>query len=196
MNHFFLQKNALLALAATLLISCKPSHTYSEDKKGVITKLYKIDQEIQYFNQSRLEDQKYLDSMNLIVKKVFAENCLVVKEYFNENSFPGIKENGKEIALQFWVIVQHSDHDVKFQEKVLRAMKRELKNNNVNARNFAYLFDRILKNKGKKQMYGTQISWETGLPTPLPLKYPEKLDEMRKEMGLEPISEYLASFLN
>lgn len=196
MKDIFLKKIIIAAITVTLFISCKSSHTYSEDKKNAITKMYKTDQEIQSYNKNRFGDQKYLDSMNLAVKKVFEENCLVVKKYFNENSFPGIKENGKDTALQFWAIVQHSDHDVKFQKKVLKAMEKELQNNNVSRRNYAYLSDRVLKNKGEKQLYGTQITWETGLPTPYPLKYPEKLDEMRKEMGLEPISEYLASFLN
>lgn len=196
MKYIFLKKFIITTVAVTLLISCKSSYTYSEDKKKAIAKMYKTDQEIQNYNQNRLEDQKYLDSMNLVVKNVFKENCFVVKKYFNENSFPGIKENGKDTALQFWAIVQHSDHDVKFQKKVLKAMKKELNNNNVSRRNYAYLFDRVLKNKGEKQLYGTQITWETGFPTSYPLKHPEKLDEMRKEMGLEPISEYLASFFN
>lgn len=196
MKYIFFKKIIIITFAVTLLVSCKSSHTYSEDKKKTIAKMYKVDQEIQSYNQNKLGDQKYLDSMNLVVQNVFKENCVVVKKYFNENSFPGIKENGKDTALQFWAIVQHSDHDIKFQEKVLKAMSKELKKNNVSRRNYAYLFDRVLKNKGEKQLYGTQVSWETGLPTSYPLKYPEKVDQMRKEMGLEPISEYLASFLN
>lgn len=191
-------KTLLTALSfLILLFSCKTvSVPYTQSMKDNLTEMFKVDQQVQTWDEARLEDQKYIDSMNIAGEKVFRENCDVVKKYFSKYSYPGVKENGKETAMHFWTIVQHSDHDVEFQQQVLKAMKKELKNNNINRRNYAYLYDRVHKNMGKEQLYGTQIDWSSGRAQPYKLKYPDKVNELRKEMELEPIEEYLASFSN
>ncbi|MDX6187831.1 DUF6624 domain-containing protein [Flavobacterium sp. Fl-318] len=179
-----------------LFTSCKTSRPYTEDMKIELKRMFDKDQELLTFDEKRYNDKKYMDSMNVEGEKVIRKNCEVAKKYFKKYSFPGLKENGKEAAMNFWLIVQHSDHDVVFQEKVLKAMKKEYKNKNISPRNYAYLYDRVAKNKGDKQLYATQIDWSSGKPLPLPLKYPEKVEELRKEKGLEPLKEYLDSFLN
>ena len=107
----------------------------------------------------------------------------------------GQKKNGKAASLNFWLIVQHGDHDVAFQKKVLKAMKKELKTKNVLSQNYAYLYDRVKKNENKPQLYGTQMVWDSlGVHSPYNLKSPEKINERRAEMGLETIEEYLKLF--
>jgi len=55
---------------------------------------------------------------------------------------------------------------------------------------FAYLQDRVLTMSGKPQIYGTQHDTdENGIAFPLPIKEPEKVDILRQEVGLEPLSE-------
>jgi hypothetical protein len=184
----------LLVFSSVSFFSCGVSKPYSEEIKLNLRELFKKDQEVQNFNSKRLEDKKYLDSMNLQVHTMYKNNCEIVKQYFKKYAYPGLKENGKEACTNFWVIVQHSDHDVAFQEAVLNAMTKQYKKNNVDKRKYAYLQDRVLKNKGEKQIYGTQVGWSTGKPVPLPLKHPEKVDELRKVMELEPLQEYLDSF--
>lgn len=178
-------------------VSCKTASVpYTQNMKDNLAYMFKVDQQVQTWDEARLEDQQYIDSMNIASEKVFRDNCIVVKEYFRKYSYPGVKENGKETAMHFWTIIQHADHDVEFQTQVLKAMKKQLRKNNVNRRNYAYLYDRVQKNKDKEQLYGTQIDWSSGTAQPYKLKYPEKVNELRKEMELEPIEEYLASFSN
>ncbi|MCD8178601.1 MAG: hypothetical protein LUE98_14730 [Tannerellaceae bacterium] len=57
----------------------------------------------------------------------------------------------------------------------------------------AFLTDRILMNQGKKQIYGTQkiISDNPAKSYIVPLEYPEKVDQLRKESGLPPLAEEL-----
>ncbi|MCL9803903.1 hypothetical protein NAT51_00095 [Flavobacterium amniphilum] len=166
--------------------------------KARIASMYEEDQRCQRFDTDRIikEGKKYTDSMNNEKNRIMEENTLIAKQYFTEKGYPGIKENGESISMKFWALVQHSDHDVDFQKKALKSMKKELRNKNVSIRNYAYLHDRVHKNKGKKQLYGTQVEWSTGRPLPYDLKYPEKVDTLRKEVGLEPLKEYLDSFMN
>jgi hypothetical protein len=184
MKATFLIKPIYLLLSITLLISCKSSKPYTEEMKSELKNMFKKDQAIQTWDSKRLEDKHYIDSMNIEVDNEIKRNCEIIKKYYKEYSFPGLKENGKETSMNFWLLVQHSDHDVIFQEQVLKSMKKELKHKNASPNNYAYLCDRVLKNKGEKQLYGSQVEWSTGAPLPYKLKYPEKVDEMRKKNGI------------
>ncbi len=54
----------------------------------------------------------------------------------------------------------------------------------------AYLQDRVLTMSGKSQIYGTQHDIdENGTAYPLPIEEPEMVETLRKEVGLEPLSE-------
>lgn len=62
--------------------------------------------------------------------------------------------DGDEAA---WVIAQHADNFVGFQEKCLRFLQEADQQENTNPHNVAYLYDRIQINKGGHQRYGTQM---------------------------------------
>jgi hypothetical protein len=175
-------------------VSCKSKIPYSENMKLEMKEMYSKDQILQIWDPKKEQRQSYRDSMEVELNLLCVKNLNVVKTYFNDNGFPGIKENGKEASLNFWLIVQHGDHDVKFQNKVLKAMRKEVNYKNVSLRNFAYLYDRVKKNKNKPQLYGTQISWTTGKPLPYNLKNPKEVNGRRMKMELEPIEDYLKSF--
>jgi hypothetical protein len=50
-------------------------------------------------------------------------------------------------------------------------------------------------NEGRKQIYGTQIvGVKDGAPVPWPCEEPERVDELRAEVGIEPFDEYVARF--
>lgn len=151
-----------------LLFSCKTASVpYTQTMKDNLAFMYKTDQDVQTFDDARLNDKAYMNAKRLAVDSVFRANCTIVKEYFSKYSFPEVKENGYDAALHFWTIVQHSDHDVEFQAQVLKAMEKQLKKNNVSRRNYAYLYDRIQQNLGNEQLYGTQIDWSTGKAQPI-----------------------------
>jgi len=191
-------KNLCMLTLMILLTSCGSNKNvaYTNAVRHELAEMWKTDQKVQTWDESRLEDKNYLDSMTVVQDKVSRENCETIKGYLNKYGFPGLNSNDKVTSMQFWTIVQHSDHDVPFQAKVLKLMRKQLDHNNVNRRNYAYLYDRVHKNLGKPQRYGTQIEWINNEPTPYKLEHPEKVDERRKSMELEPMEEYLFSFIN
>ncbi|MQA83904.1 MAG: hypothetical protein GEV03_04530 [Streptosporangiales bacterium] len=56
----------------------------------------------------------------------------------------------------------------------------------------AYLTDRVAINRGRRQTYGTQISCADGRAVTKPMVDPERVDERRRDVGLQPLEEYLA----
>lgn len=119
-------------------------------------------------------------------------NLIQVEHIFRQYGYPGAELAGKESAHNFWLIVQHCDRDPAFQEEVLAAMKPEVEKGAVNSRDYVYLMDRVLVNQGELQVYGTQmqlnrdsISFE-----PKPMIEPDRVDEIRKEMGMGSIEWY------
>jgi hypothetical protein len=122
-------------------------------------------------------------------------NELKAKAIINKYGYPGYDRVG-EISDNFWAIVQHCDDDIPFQEHVLALMKKEVAKNNASKEKYAYLVDRVLVNKHQKQIYGTQVRYDTVTrkSAPFPLKYPKSVNKLRKQMGMETLEAYLKNF--
>ncbi|MFA5887628.1 MAG: DUF6624 domain-containing protein [Candidatus Nanoarchaeia archaeon] len=130
-------------------------------------------------------DQKLLKKRNW--EKSFetaAENTLWLKGIIKKYGWPSAKlveTTGEQYA---WLLAQHSD-DLSFQEKCLGLLKK-MPSTIERRGHIAYLTDRILIKKKKKQIYGTQFMKNK----PYPIKDKANLDKRRKKAGLEPFSEY------
>jgi hypothetical protein len=122
-------------------------------------------------------------------------NQVKAKAIIKKYGYPGYDLVGGS-SDSFWIIVQHCDNDVPFQERVLALMKQQIAKNNASKTKYAYLTDRVLVNKDQKQIYGTQLSRDnkTGKYSPFPLKDPKLVDKLRKEVGLEPLAIYINNF--
>lgn len=103
-----------------------------------------------------------------------------------------ISKFGKKADHQAWLLVQHADHDLSFQEKCLLMLEKLLPFNETNPTNYAYLFDRVAINSGRKQRYGTQADIYEGQVKLLPYEGTlGELNERRHTVGLEPVEKYL-----
>jgi hypothetical protein len=181
-------KNIYIVLTTLILTSCAIQLT--DNKKATLTKelqeMVKTDQ----IAASHWEDEwkNYKDS-------VFTTHKMQVEAMFNKYGFLGFDKVGKEGSANFWLIVQHCDKFPEFQKKVLTAMDKEVKKGNANPDNYAYLYDRVEANAGRKQLFGTQVNYEvntTGRAFPkFGLVDSINVDKKRKEYGLEPLKDYL-----
>lgn len=176
-----------------MIIACKTKNIpYTKKMKSDLQVMFKKDQDIQnlIINTS---DEK-VNKLDLEKKKytIFKKNCNTLKKYFYEYGYPTINTNGKKISHTFWLLVQHCDHDSDFQKAVLKAMKKELNNENVDKVDYAYLYDRVQINIGKKQLYGTQVGYDENYkPYIKKLKNPSTVNKRRKAIGLNTIEEYI-----
>lgn len=122
------------------------------------------------------------------------ENRQWLKQIVAEQGWPTISEVGKRGAFGAWLLAQHADMDPAFQLRALRMMKPLVAKGEVSKRNYAYLYDRTTLKLNIKQRYGTQVQCEDGAFVPQALEEPDRVDELRTEMDLEPLADYLARF--
>lgn len=124
-------------------------------------------------------------------KKVDKENTKKLKKIVAGFGWPDFKLVGKRVSHLAWLIVQHADHDVDFQERCLQLMEEKSKAGLVNSANVAYLTDRVRVKQGKKQLYGTQFYVDqSGNFKPRPIYKIKELRNRRKKMGLENFGAY------
>src|SRR3989344_3193838 len=78
-----------------------------------------------------------------------------LKEIIEKNGWPSINLVGKKSSRSAWLIIQHADHDVRFQKKCLALMHEIYKRDtqNISQENIAFLTDRILVNTKQKQLF-------------------------------------------
>lgn len=136
-------------------------------------------------NQSTLlirEEMKRIDSMNAIK----------VQQIIDKFGWLGESKIGSEANQTLFLTIQHVENLI-VQEKYLPILEQAVKDGDAEAWQFAFLTDRILMNQGKYQIYGTQIiiGERSGDNYIVPLQNPEKVDELRQEVGLEPLNDYL-----
>ena len=114
------------------------------------------------------------------------------KEIIDKIGYPTISKVGKEVSHNFWILVQHADHDKEFQKYCLDLMKC-FSDEDVEKINIAYLEDRIRAGEGRSILYGTQykIDKDTDEIIILPIEDEENVDKRRFEIGLPPLKEYI-----
>jgi hypothetical protein len=97
---------------------------------------------------------------------------------------------GAQADKDAWLLVQHADRDREFQRNTLAYLQR-LPPGQTDPRNLAYLWDRVANGEGRPQRYGTQGQCQPdGSWRPGDVEDPDKLDERRSSVQLEPIAEH------
>lgn len=119
-----------------------------------------------------------------------------LKRIFCFYNWGDIARLGPRACHDAWLLVQHADMDSDFQERMLEQITHYAKNTenpaskNIQLSFIAYLTDRVAVNKQRPQLYGTQYMNDG---EPHHIQNPEGLANRRKEMGLEPITQYAES---
>lgn len=179
-----------------ILAGCTPE--LSERKKNELKKelltMVTADQIAANIPQGKFKDLSK-EEWNNFKDSVFTSNTQRIKKIFRKYGFPGYDKVGESGSNHFWLMVQHADKYPDFQKKILKRMDIEVKKGNANPRNYAYLFDRVQVNAGKKQMFGTQVDYEVkGSGRAIPkngLIDSVNVDKLRLNYKLEPLKDYL-----
>ena len=108
-----------------------------------------------------------------------------MKEIVGQIGWPTVSKVGDSGAHSAWLLVQHADHDVNFQRRCLKLMKKS-STSEISQVDLAYLEDRVRVNLGEPQLFGTQFSFNEfdRRFIPKPIKDPEKVEERRSLTGL------------
>ncbi len=126
------------------------------------------------------------------VQQIDRENTDWLRTWLDDgHGWPRISEIGTDGARAAFLIVQHSP-DKAFQRRCLDMMTPLVKQQEVQAVDWAYLLDRVRLAEGQKQVFGSQVTMgPDGKLQIAPLEDPEHVDARRAELGMPPLDEYL-----
>lgn len=137
-------------------------------------------------NNGELKENEY----HPLMRKLHEKNTVRIKGIIGEHGWPGIQLVGKEGSEAAWLIVQHAVLDTEFMTDCLKILKEAVDRNDAEGWCYGYLLDRVLIMQDKLQIYGTQHDIdEHGVAFPLPMEDQDKVDDLRQNIGLEPLSE-------
>ena len=152
----------LLAVTSLLVIGCDGKKSEHDNKPPIVEfnqkltaeleRMAEIDQIAAYLPEGKYKELSE-EEWNAFRDSVFTTHQNRLDQIFEENGFPGYDLVGKEGSLNFWLMVQHSDHNPNFQKKVLEKMKIEVEKGNTDRSNYGLLVDRVNINTGKPQVY-------------------------------------------
>jgi hypothetical protein len=106
--------------------------------------------------------------------------------------WPKIGEVGSEAAMAAYLVAMHTNDGS--QKKYLPMIRKSCEEKELPWQRYANIYDRCLFNENKPQKYGTHTRFNEQIKSEelYPLEDETKVDEWRKELGLEPLAEYLA----
>lgn len=184
------------------VMSCKSKTTVFNKKKlsDLIADMAYKDQKSQkdLIEAIKLHKGKsVIDSLENDKKRIFEKNCKVCIEILDNYGYPNYDIVSEDTSNDYWLLIQHCDKNVKFQKKALKQLEKFSKIGKASLINMAYLRDRVNKNSNKPQIYGTQVFRnKDGNYEAYPIQNIENVDERRKNVGLEPLQEYLDAMNN
>lgn len=185
-----------------LLFGCNsPTPTSATDKldfseiRTLLDSIYVEDQkyrnEIGKVREEFGRDSREWAILTADIRITDKSNLEVVEKILDEHGWLGADEIGATANTTLFLVIQHSN--LKTQEKYLSMMEKAVKDGKARGTSMALLVDRVNLGKGELQIYGSQLGPDpdTGEPYVLPVIEPEKINERRASVGLQPIEEYI-----
>ncbi len=114
------------------------------------------------------------------------ENQKTIFKMLDKEGWPeGLSEKANDAIF---LVIQYASHEDRL--KYSKMLKLQADKGIVEQKDYATLYDRVLMEKGKKQIYGTQmvakIKDGKRVSYVWPVEEPEKIDELRLSIGLLP----------
>lgn len=189
-----MKSRILLALLLNVSCCCMAQESLSVDSMlcAIRDKDQSIRQKIMPMLASGNQDSimAVVVQMNMIDK----ENQTFVFGLLDNQGWPDGLSDKANSAI--FLVIDHAEFAA--QEKYYPVVKEKAEQGIIGKEDAATLQDRILMKKGDMQVYGTQttrvvINGEN-INYLWPVKNPDQLDKLRKEVNLPPIAEYIAVF--
>src|SRR5690349_5497904 len=116
------------------------------------------DQKLRY-KKAQNNNDSLAEVINEQINQSDLNNLTKAKEIIKKYGWLKISQIGKDGQNNLWLIVQHADQDILFQQTALKTMEKLKGTKELNMENYAFLYDRVQCNLNYKQLYGTQVVW-------------------------------------
>jgi len=127
------------------------------------------------------------------MEAVHRRNAARLREIIAERGWPVTSRAGDDGAEAAWLVVQHAIGEPDFMRSCLGLLRAAAESGEAPAWQAAMLEDRIRMYEGRPQRFGSQLEPDAeGRLRPYWLEDPETVEDRRRAVGLEPLSERLA----
>jgi hypothetical protein len=176
----------LMGIMLTLTISV----SYAQDYDAIRAKLeaisdssYQLRKNVMPVIKKYGADSPQMDSLNSIILSHDSASLAGVTLILEKYGWLGISKVGKRASQALYLTIQHAQENL-LREKYFPLLKASAIAGESNLADMATMKDRILIEKGRKQIYGTQYKVIDGERVVLPIKNEKKVNRKRKEVGL------------
>lgn len=158
-----------------------------KDIPEIIIRLQNADLELR---EKLISEGKLGEGYNKEMENLHNQNAEVLNQIIDIIGFPTVEKVGNHPAYSAWLVIQHSIGKPEFMKRCAELLEIEVKKKTADARNLAYLKDRIATFENKPQLYGTQFDWdENGELSPNDFDDINKVNQRRKSIGLNTLEE-------
>jgi hypothetical protein len=140
------------------------------------------------------EDQavRKVESRRSEMARVGAANTSFLRSLVQEIGWIDARRFGRQAAGYATILLKHS-LDMALVTAAMPFVEQDWKGTGQEALLFAIVYDELRIELGQKQRYGTQLGEDSqGQPLVLPVESLEEMEAYRKDLGLQPLAEYLA----
>lgn len=156
---------------------------------------YYIDQAKKHFMKEGNAPQWYYP-IGAFKQQIGKENYVTITKLIEEYGWPIYSTVGELAADAPLLVINHHESEA-VRKKYLAQIKDACLEKEGSCMEFAKIQDRILVNENQPQIYGMQFRYNTQRNLePFPIINPEQVDQRRKEIGLEPLKDYLKRKIN
>jgi hypothetical protein len=137
-------------------------------------------------------DSPVVSALRRLQKMQNQKNLEELEVLLQEKGWPKRSEVGPEAAGAAFFVIQHSNAEA--QQKYISMFEKRCRENEANCNQYALMFDRMRMNQKLPQRFGTHqyLDPSEGRTDELyPLEDESRVDEWRKELGMEPLRDYL-----
>lgn len=167
---------------------------YDQKLKAQLERIYTDDQSLR--QQIDATQKKYgynSPEMNALwdeINKKDEANLREVEQILKEHGWLGPKEVGPRASQTIFLVIQHASAEARL--KYIPLMRQAVKDKKASSSSLALMLDRINTESGVKQIYGSQLRGKVeGGYELFEIEDPDRLDQRRADMGLEPIASYI-----
>jgi hypothetical protein len=127
-----------------------------------------------------------MDSINALILHFDSTSLVIVSEIIDKHGWLGTSQIGEKANGALYLTIQHAQ-DNYLREKYYPFLQASAKRGESRLADMSTMKDRILVEKGGKQLYGTQYKYIDGQRVLLPVKNINGLNKRRIKVGLEEI---------
>lgn len=160
------------------------------DYKSIAKEIIELQNADLELRDKLIQNGQLSDGYNREMEALHNRNADTLNNIIDKVGYPTVDKVGKEANEAAWLVIQHSIGQPEFMRKCSALLEKAVAENQADAKQLAYLTDRIAIFEGRPQLYGTNFDWdENGEMNPYQYDDLEKVNQRRKTLGLNSLEE-------